>query len=899
MPERRPTPEEMLARAELELQRRQSGRLKLFFGAAPGVGKTYAMLEAAQTRRRQGADAVIGWVETHGRAETARLAEGLERVPPRIIEHRGVELAEFDLEAALSRHPTLILVDELAHTNAPGARHARRWQDVVDLLEAGIDVYTTLNVQHVESLNDVVASITGIAVRETVPDSLLDRADEIELVDLPPDELLARLAAGKVYVPQQAARAAENFFRKGNLIALRELALRRTAERVDAQASEWKKEHGISATWRSAERVLVAIDAGPQSADVIRAGRRMAASLHAPWIVLTVEDSQFEGLPEAERERLAAHLTLAQRLGAETLVVRGTSVPGEILDVARAREVTRILIGRPRHARWVDLLRGSLTEALVRGAPGVDVIVTSGEAEDEPVRAAARPRPAPALREWLLGAGVVLTCTVLCLATRGLLTLADQAMLYLLGVLVASSRLTRLPALCAAVASIAALDFFFVPPFYTFAVSDTPYVVTFLVMLLVAVTVSRRTVLLREQADDARERERRAAALFTLGNELGAADDDAAVAEAVVRHVRSLFGGQATLLLPASPGAGGAALVARGPAGENFSGPNEVAVARWVFEHGRSAGQGTDTLPAARALFLPLAGRAAVLGVLGFQPAGAIDDLSPSQRQLLQTLVGQTAQALERIHLREDASRARVVAETERTRSALLSAVSHDLRTPLASITGSAQVLLADGEHGDAEQRRELLEAIRDEGNRLSLLVSNLLDITRLEAGPIALRREWCPVDEVVESALGRFEQQLAGRELKRELPAEVLQAWMDPMLVEQALVNLLDNALRYSQPGTPLEVAVRGLDRQVEFSVRDRGRGIPPGEEQRVFESFYRCAEGQRTEGSGLGLAVVRAIAAAHGGTVGARNRPGGGAEFVLRVPLPPAGDAANAGRA
>ncbi|MBI5361904.1 MAG: sensor histidine kinase KdpD [Planctomycetes bacterium] len=888
--ERRPSPEEMLARAEREAETKYRGRSRVFFGAAPGVGKTCAMLEAAQALKRQGMDVVVGWIETHGRSETARLAEGLERIPARTVEHRGVTLAEFDLDAVLARRPTLVLVDELAHANAPGSRHAHRWQDVVELLEAGIDVFTTLNVQHVESLNDVVASITGIAVRETVPDSLLDQADEIELVDLSPDELLARLAAGKVYLPQRAEIAAEHFFRKGNLIALRELALRRTAERVDAQASEWKREQGIAATWRTTERLLIAIDASPQSANLIRAGRRIAVSMRAPWIVLTVEDSDFEGLAVSDRERLSAHLALAQRLGAETLVVRGESVPGEILAVARAREATRILVGKPRHERWRGLLRGSLIEALVRGSETADVLVTSGEEDGESARA--RPRPALAVpkREWLLGLAAVVGCTVICLVTRELLTLADQAMLYLLGVLIASSRLSRLPALAVAVASIAALDFFFVPPFYTFAVSSTTYVVTFLVMLLVAVSVSRRTVILREQADDARERERRTAALFTLARELGAANGAAEVAETSARQIRALFGGAAAVFLRSMEVDAVGALVAHGPAVPELTNERELAVARWVVEHGRPAGRGTDTLPAAHTLFLPLSGRSGVFGVFGFLPAQPVDELSPSQRQLLETFVAQTAQALERVDLREEAARGRLVVETERTRSALLSAVSHDLRTPLASITGSAQVLIDDAGQVAPEERRRLLEAIRDEADRLGLLVSNLLDITRLEAGAIALRCEWCPVDEVVESALGRLEARRAGRELRREVPREVLLAWMDPMLAEQALVNLLDNALKYSPAGHPVEIAVRAADDGVEFVVRDRGRGLATGEAQRVFDSFYRCAEDARTEGAGLGLAVVRAIAHAHGGSVAARNRPGGGAEFAFHLPRPAA---------
>lgn len=883
MPARRPSPEEMLARAGREAERKGLGRLKLFFGAAPGVGKTYSMLEEARALARQGADVVIGWVETHGREETARLTEGLERIPPRAVEYRGMQLAELDLDAALARRPTWVLVDELAHTNAPGSRHARRWQDVVELLDAGIGVMSTLNVQHVESLNDVVASITGVSVRETVPDSLIDRADEIELVDLPPDDLLKRLAEGKVYVPAQAERAGANFFKKGNLIALRELALRRTAERVDAQASEWKREQGIDATWRTAERILIAIDASPQSADLIRAGRRMAASMRAPWIVLTVEGPEHGTLGEEEKERLSEHLALAQRLGAETLVVRGENVPSEILAAARERNATRILVGKPRHARWRDLLRGSLVESLVRGSDGIDVLVTSGEEPESRARRPNSEHTAP-WSEWIW-AGVIVACsTLLCLATLELLTLADQAMLYLLGVLVASSRLSRLPSLAVAVASIAALDWFFVPPFHTFAVSDTRYVLTFLVMLLVAVTVSSRTVRMREQADASRERERRTAALFTMSRDLSSADDRATIADSAVRHVQAILESDAVVLLPNEKGE----LVPLAHAKPAWFGEREAAVARWVAEHGRPAGHGTDTLPAAHALYLPLAGKGGVLGAFGLVPSRPGVELSPAQRQVLETFVAQTALALERVALREEASRAKLAAEAERTRSALLSTVSHDLRTPLASITGSASVLLGDETSVDATTRRELLETIRDEGDRLGRLVANLLDVTRLESGSVALRREWCPVDEVVDSALGRLEARLAGRDVARELPDEILLAWIDPILVEQALVNLLDNAIKYSPRHSPIEVSARRDEGAVVFAVRDRGPGVPAGQEELVFESFYRGASSGRVEGSGLGLAVVRAVARAHEGTARALPRDGGGATFELRLPSP-----------
>lgn len=873
----------MLERSAHEETRSRRGRLKIFFGAVPGVGKTFAMLEAARLRRQQGADVVIGWVETHGRKETAALADGLERIAPRAVAYRGVVLEEFDLDAALARHPALILVDELAHTNAPGSRHARRWQDVVELLDAGLEVYTTLNVQHVESLNDLVGGITGIAVRETVPDSLIDQAHEIELIDIPPDDVLRRLAEGKVYVPAQAERATQNFFKKGNLIALRELALRRTAERVDAQATEWKREHGIDESWRTTERLLVAVDHSAQSADLIRAARRMASRLRAPWIVLTVEDPTFTRLPEEDRERVSEHLALAQRLGAATLAVRGEDAAEEILAVARERNVSRILVNRPRTPRWVRVLRGSVLDDLVAGSKEVEVLVTPGEPEDGP-----RLRPKPITRasrtsEIAWGVLPLVVCTLVCLLTRDLFTLADQSMIYVLGVLVASSRLSRVPALVAAVMSILLLDFFFVPPLYEFAVEHVRYSVTFGVMLLVAVSVSRRTVRMREQADSARERERRTAALFSLSRELGVESEQVPIAESAIGHVRSLFDCDAAVFLRDE--SEGLVRIAGDTTGV-LSSDREKGVARWVLDHGRSAGSGTDTLPASNALFLPLIGARRTLGVFGVALGSRSEDLTPSQVQILDTFVAQTALALERVLLSEEAARARIAAETEGLRSSLLSSVSHDLRTPLASITGSAQVMLSDGERLSADAKRELLETIREEGERLSRLVGNLLDLTRLESGAIQVKKEWCPVDEIVHSAVGRLSKRLGQREVRIDLPEDLVLLPADPVLLEQVLVNLLENALKYSAVG-PIEVKARALPGSVEIEVSDRGRGIPPGEQQRIFEKFYRIGESASSEGAGLGLAVAYGIVKAHGGTISAENRAGGGATFRFRVPV------------
>jgi len=876
----------MLRRASAEEKRRKRGLLKIFFGAAPGVGKTFAMLEAAQAARRRGLEPVVGWVETHGRPETAALLDGLERLPPLETEHRGVRLREFDVDAALARRPPLLLVDELAHTNVPGSRHARRFQDVEELRNAGIDVWGTLNVQHVESLNDVVAGITGVVVRETVPDSFLEGADEVELVDLPPDDLLRRLREGKVYLPEQARRAMESFFRKGNLIALRELALRRTAERVDEQAQQWRIEHGIERGWQTGERILVAVGPAPQSANLVRAARRMAARLRAPWIAMSVESPTFDRLPAADRERVAAHLALAEKLGAETIVVRGESVRDEILNVARQRNVSRIVVGRPTHPRWRDTLRGSLVEALVRGSKGVDVLVTSGEeppaAPRAPQEGARTSRRSAGAAQYAAAAAIVAAGTAIGHFAGESLSIADRAMVYLLGVLLAAARLSRGPALVTALLSVVALNYFFVPPVHTFHVDDTRYLATFLVMLLVGFTVSGLTFRVRDQAEAARQRERRTAALYAMSREFAGESSAEEIARTAVRCVRDLLECDVALFCDA-PGS----LRLLAAEGESLgTDPHEQAVARWVREHGEEAGRGTQTLPGARGLHLPLVGSMRTLGVIAVNLEQRGGTPHPSQRQLLETYVAHTALALDRALLVKEAADASLDAETERARSDLLSAVSHDLRTPLASIEGSASALLEPGASLTEAARRELLETLREEAGRLGRLVGDLLELTRLESMVAQVRKEWHPVEEIVGAALARLEKELAGREVHLRFPDEVIFVEADPLLLEELLWNLVENATKHTPPGTPIDLSARAVPGGVELEVADRGPGIPEGEEQRIFERFYRATDGSRTTGAGLGLAICRAAARAHGGTIRAERREGGGSRFVLLLP-------------
>jgi two-component system, OmpR family, sensor histidine kinase KdpD len=876
----RPDPDVLLRRVAAEESRTSRGRLKIFFGASPGVGKTYAMLEAARAKRAEGVDVVIGWVETHGRRETAALAEGLEWLPPLEVEYRGTRLREFALDAAIARKPGLLLLDELAHTNAPGSRHAKRWQDAVELLEAGVNVYTTLNVQHLESLNDLVNQVTGVVVRETVPDRLLDDAEEVEFVDLPAEDLLKRLAEGKVYMKDRAAQAVKGFFRRGNLLALRELALRRTAERVDADVRDYRRDHAIEETWPVAERILVCVRPNPDSDRLVRAARRMAARLRAEWIVVSVESAAQPSLSAAEREALAATTKLAEQLGAETAVLSGDSVSEALLTFARERNISKIVVGKPAHGRWRDRLRGSLLDEIVRGSGEVDVYIISGEREGEPqpARPAAEQRAAKPI-QYLWSAAVVLSCTFVCWAMHGRFDRSNLIMVYLLGVAFVASRYGRGPSAATALLSVGAFDFFFVPPYLTFAVADTQYLITFGVMLVVSVLISTLAGRVRAQADSARQREQRTQVLYAMSRDLAAARTVAEVARAAGRHVSEVFDGETSLLVPAPEG-GLTPASAQEPARD----ARERAVAQWAFDHGRPAGLGTDTLPGASCVWVPLRGTQTVLGVLGLRPDPALLPLRPDQVDLLEALTRQAASGLERARLAEEAQQARITAEAERLRSTLLSSVSHDLRTPLATITGAASSLLQDASLG-AEGRRELEAAIYEEAVRLNRLVTNLLDMTRLESGSLQLNRDWHSLEELVGSALARLEPALKGRTVRARVPEDLPLVPVDGVLVEQALVNLLENAAKYTDPPGAIEVGARVEGGSIVVDVADEGPGLPPGTEERVFEKFYRAESAPR--GFGLGLPICRAIVTAHGGRIWAEGREPRGTRFRFTLPL------------
>lgn len=881
MKEHRPDPDELLARILDHESKSDRGKLKIFFGAAAGVGKTYAMLEAAHARRAEGGDVVAGYVEPHRRPETEALLEGLEVIPPRLVDYRGTQIREFDLDAALARHPELILVDELAHTNLQGSRHPKRWQDVEELLEAGINVFTTLNVQHLESLNDFVAQITGTIIRETIPDSIFEKADEVELIDLPPEELVGRLRMGKVYVAQQAEQAARNFFRRGNLMALRELALRRTAERVNEQMLGYRQDKAVAQVWPASERILVCISPSPLSARLVRATKRMATSLHADWIAVYVETSRIR-LSDADRTRVIQTLRLAEQLGAETITLYGHNIAEEIVAYARKQNASKIVVGKPLHSTWRDVIIGSVLNNLVRQSGAIDVYAISGEATT--------PQPAelPDLRTpirwglYLRAILIVLICTLVARVMLPYLESANLIMVYLLGVVIVSIRYGRGPSAIASLLSVITFDFFLVEPHLTLGVSDTEYLLTFGIMLLVALTISRLTVRIKEQAEASREREQRTFSSYALSRDFANTNSIEVLIQTAIKHTQDVFQCQVVILLP---DANGALQVHGSEQARSHFTEQERGVARWVYDRGQLAGQGTQTVPGSDGLYLPLSTPNAVIGVLGLYSFQEQTILSPDQLHFLETFANQTALAIERAELTEETEKSQLQIETERMRNSLLSSVSHDLRTPLAAITGAVSGILQHETSLDA-QSAELAHIAYEEAQRLNRLLGNLLEMTRLEYGNIQLEKEWQPLEEVVGTTLMRMDKLLGARPLITHLPDDLPLVPIDSDLIEQVLVNLLENAVKYTPADTPIDLSAWLEGDEVLVEVADRGAGLPPGQEELIFDKFYRVRP-TSTGGVGLGLTICRAIIQAHGGRLWAANRVGGGAMFRFTLPL------------
>jgi two-component system, OmpR family, sensor histidine kinase KdpD len=885
--EARPSPEALLDAAKQEGR----GRLKIFLGAAPGVGKTYEMLLSAQAKRREGVDVVIGIVETHGRRETEALLEGLEVIPRREVEYKGHRLTEMDLDAILKRRPQLVLVDELAHSNAPGSRHPKRYLDVEELIGAGIDVYTTLNIQHVESLNDIIARITRIRVRETVPDRILDHADDIEVIDLAPDDLIQRLREGKVYVPQQAERAIRHYFSPGNLTALRELALRRTAQRVDEQLLSHMRAHAITGPWPAGERLLVCVSEHPASAGLIRYARRVADRLRVPWTTIYVETARTQRLTDAERDRIAEFLRLAERLGAATITIPGRNVADEVVAYAEANNITQIVIGKSSRSRWFELVRGSVVHELVRKTGPISVHVISAEEEPQSPPAAVATRSPPRQfrpMPYLGSAGAVAVALGIGEVIGNFIGAQSVSLVFLMAVLGSAIAWGLLPSLFACLLSMLAFNFFFIPPLYNFTIADPENVVALFFFLLVALIVSNLTAATRSQILSARARAKTTAALYAFSRKLagiGALDD---LLWATTYQVSSMLNVRTVLLLPAKDG-GGVEVVAGYPPEDQLD-DADIAAARWSWEHNQAAGRGADTLPGGKRLFLPLCTGSGLVGVIGIDREAPGPLLTPDERRLLDALVDQAALAIERIELAKGLDEARVLAETERLRAALLTSISHDLRTPLASILGTASSLRSFAEQYDAEQREELLATLQDEAERLNRFVGNLLDMTRLESGAIELKLDLVDIAEIAGAALARAGNVLARHRVEVEIAADLPMLPMDAVLFEQVLFNLLDNAAKYAPPGSRIDLCARRDGETIAIEVRDEGPGIPESELERIFDKFYRVqAQDRRRAGTGLGLAICRGFIEAQGGRITAANRRDrSGAVLTIRMPVP-----------
>lgn len=894
----RPDPDALLARVEREAAKAKRGRLKIFFGASAGVGKTYAMLEAARARQAEGVDVVVGLVETHGRKETAALLEGLEVLPTKVIDYRGTTLREFDLDAALERRPGLLLVDELAHSNAPGSRHAKRWQDIEELLEAGLNVYTTLNVQHLESLNDDVGQIAGVRIFETVPDTVFENADEVELVDLPPDELLLRLKEGKVYVPEQARHAAENFFRKGNLIALRELALRQTASQVDAQMRGYREDHAIREVWQVGERILVCIGPSPMAERLIRAGKRFAVGLRADWLVAYVETPELQRLPAAKRDAVLRMLRLAEQLGAEAVTLTAAEISTAILDFARERNITKIVMGKPTRRGWKRWLLGSVVDTLIGEAHNINLYLlgsppSEAKNDEQPtlfrrapppgLQRPAEPRRANLYRRYAYAVLVIVACTLIARLLYGAFDLANLVMVYLVGVIFVATRYGQGPSILASVLAVAGFDFLFVTPYYSLSVSDTQYLVTLLGMLAVAMVISHLMANVRYQARVASHRERRATVLYRMSRELSAARTEGEIVRIALRHLHAEFGSRNVILFPNAQGR--IVHPRESPLGASLRGA-DLGVAQWVYDHNEMAGQGTQTLAGAKAVYFPLGTEDQAIGVLSLLPVNLRRIFLPEQRQLLETFLTQIAHALERVRLAEQARAAAVEMEAERLRNSLLSSISHDLRTPLAAIVGSASTLAESNEALGAQERQELGRAIVEEAVRMSHLIDNILDMARLDAGAVRLNRQWHVLEEIIGAALNRLESRLLGRAVTVRLPRDLPLVYVDAVMIEQVLVNLLENAAKYTPPASPIEISAERSAFTVTVSVADRGPGIPCGQEERLFQKFYRVQGEAAQSGVGLGLAICKAIVEAHGGWIRAKNRGTGGAIFSFSLP-------------
>jgi two-component system sensor histidine kinase KdpD len=878
----RPDPDALLAMCEQDYK----GKLKVFLGAAPGVGKTFAMLSAAKQLKGEGIDVVVGLAETHGRAETAALIEGLEILPRRIVEYRGHKIQEFDLDAALARRPRLIIVDELAHTNAPDSRHPKRYQDIEELLVAGIDVWTALNIQHLESLSDVVSTITGVQVRETVPDTVLEKANEVVVVDITPTELITRLKDGKVYLPDNAKRAADHFFKAGNLTALRELALRRTANRVDDQMVDYLRQNAIEGPWPTAERLVVCVGGDALSETVVRAASRLANSLNATWVAVHLEKEGAEITDAEVLRKVDETMRLAERLGAETTRLTARDLPEALLRFARRENTTQIVLGRS-HADWWARLRGrSLSDEIARRASDIAIhVITDAGTSERKKSNWQQPKIGSLLAASIVTAGSVALAVVLGTLAQEWLHLPNLSMIFLAAVLLSAVTYGVWAAILASALSFLAYNFFFIAPIYTFTIAEPHELFALVFFLLVAVLTGSLAGRVRQQSDALRSRISTTQTLYDFSRKLTGTAKLDDVLWIVAAQVASAVKGQTIILLAEGPEL---SIRAAYPP-EDTLGTAEWAAARWAFERGEIAGRKSSTLPNVQYQFRPILTSRGVVGAIGIEPGKKTDTLSADDERAIEALLDQAAVAIERTLLVDEAAQAAAAAESDRLRAALFSSISHDLRTPLASILGSVTSLRELGDQLPQDTREDLLATIEEEAGRLSRFVSNLLDMTRLESGALDIKRDWVDVGDAVRAAAARARKSFARRELQVNITPDLPLVRGDTSLLEQVVFNLLDNADKYAEPGRPTTVAATARDGEVIISVTDQGPGIPPEDLERIFEKFHRSQSGDgRAPGTGLGLAICRGIVQAMDGAIRAESpvAAGRGARLIVRLP-------------
>ncbi len=874
----RPAPEAFLRDAALEGR----GQLKVFLGAAPGVGKTYEMLTDGAARRRAGVDVVVGIVETHGRAETEALTHGYEIVPRRDVPYEGRSLTEMDLDSILARRPGLALVDELAHTNAPGSRHPKRYQDVEELLAAGIDVYSTVNIQHIESLNDVVASFTRVRVRETVPDRILENA-EIEVVDIPPDELIERLKEGKVYVPHEASRALAHFFSKSNLSALRELALRRAAQAVDSQMLDYLRQHALAGTWAAGERIVVAVSELPGSGSLVRATKRLADALRAPWTAVHIETARSAEFTDGDRQRLATVMQLATQLGGAVASVPAAKVIEGLIAFTSEARATQLVVGKSARSRWFELRHGSVVDRLVRETPGVAVHVLPFDEQPSGTRFAVA--PARLAKAWgaptgyIVAAALVALVTIVGVSLNLVGDITNVALLYMLPVMAAATIYGLRTGIVTGILSSLAYNFFFIPPLYTFTIADPGNIVTVCVLIGVAVVTSQLAARVRVQADLAQRSSGQNAALAGFARSLTGLSNPQELGQTLCAEVSRLLNVNTVLL---QPGEAGLRLVAAYPP-EDRLGSIEMAAATWALDHKQAAGRGSDTLTASDWLFQPLTRGGPALGVLGVSREKG-DPVRSDQLPLLLNVIEQAALAFERINLDVEMSAVSQLKERDRLRAALLSSVSHDLRTPLTTILASAaQIRAAQCEGLDPL----IVDGLVDEAERLNRFVANLLDMARVEAGALRLAIEPVDLTDATTGAVHDLRRSLDQHPIRLEVSPDLPLVRVDPQLFHHCLINLLDNAGKYAHEGGPITIRADRTPGELTLSILDEGPGLPAGREAQVFETFTRLEGSDRKGGTGLGLAIVRGFSEAMGIKVTAANRNDGlGAVFALHFP-------------